>query len=113
MAQSENGHCTMFFIWNRFKLFLQFHESYKNDWSDFVYSFKEHFCAQKTAYYAQVEAQASMKKGTENVRNFPPKVHHLVEKGWCKESAATFNIKCNEMLTKGPSKNLKDFAQER
>ena len=55
---------------------------YKNDWSAFVSSFKKQFSSQKTAYYAQVEAQASTRNETENVGHYAPKVQEVVEKGW-------------------------------
>ena len=93
--------------------FLRLHESYKNDWSAFVSAFKKQFSSQKTAYYAQVEAQALTKKDTENVRHYALKVQQLVEKGWYNESAATINLKCNEIFTRGLPKKLKDFAHKR
>ena len=37
--------------------FLRLNESYKNYWSASVSAFKKQFSSQKTAYYAQVEAQ--------------------------------------------------------
>ena len=41
---------------------LQLHESYKDDSSASLYSFKKQFSAQKIAYYAQFEAQALTRK---------------------------------------------------
>ena len=93
--------------------FLRLHESYKNDWSTLVSAFKKQFSSQKTAYYAQVEAQALMKKDTQSVRHYAMKVQQLVEKGWYNESAATINLKCNEIFTRGSPKKLNDFAHKR
>ena len=45
--------------------FLRLHESYKNDSSAFLSSFKKQFSAQKTAYYAQIEAHAPTRKKLE------------------------------------------------
>ena len=50
----------------------------------------------KTACYAQVEARASIKKESENLHPYPLEVERLVEKGWCNESAATIQLKCND-----------------
>ena len=61
----------------------------------------------------QVEALNLTKKDNETVRHFALKVQQLVEKGWCNENASTINLKCNEIFTKGLSKNPKDFADKR
>ena len=45
-------------------------------------------------------------------RNIALKVQQLVEKGWCNENASTINLKCNEIVTRGLPKNLKDFANK-
>ena len=74
---------------------------------------KNIFSSQKTAYYAQVEAQNLTKKDTESVRHYALKVQQLVEKGWYNESAATIVLKCNEIFTRGLPKKLKDFAYKR
>ena len=81
--------------------------------SSFVQLFKKQFSSQKTAYYAQVEALALTKKDNETVRHFALRVQQLVKKGWCNESPATINLKCNEIFTKGLPKKLKDFANRR
>ena len=54
-----------------------------------------------------------MKKDIETVRHFALRVQQLVKKGWCNESAATINLKNNEIFTKGLPKKLKDFAHKR
>ena len=90
--------------------FLRLHESYKNDWSAFVSAFKKQFSSQKTAYYAQVEAQALTKKDTESVRHYALKVQQLVEKGWYNESAATINLKCNENIYTRFTKETERFC---
>ena len=64
-------------------------------------------------HYAQVGALSLTKKDNETVRHFALKVQQLVEKGWCNENASTINLKCNEIVTKGLPKNLKDFANKR
>ena len=74
--------------------------------------FKKQFSSHKTAYYAQVEAMSLMKKDNETVRHFALRVQQLVKKGWCNESAATINLKNNEIFTKGLPKKLKDFAHK-
>ena len=92
---------------------MRLHESYKNDWSTFVSAFKKEFSSQKTLHYAQVEAQALTKNETKYLRHYLLDVQQLVEKGWCYESAATINLKCNEIFTRSSPKNLKDFAHKR
>ena len=54
-----------------------------------------------------------MKKDNETVRHFALRVQQLVKKGWRNESAATINLKNNEIFTKGLPKKLKDFAHKR
>ena len=93
--------------------YIRFNDTYKHDWHAFVQAFKKQFSSQKNAYYAQVEALNLTKKHNETVRHFALKVQQLVEKGWCNENASTINLKCNEIFTKGLSKNLKDFANKR
>ena len=79
----------------------------------FCTSFQKRFSSQKNAYYAQVEALNLSKKDNETVRHVALKVQQLVGKGWCNENASTNNLKCNEILTNGLPKNLKDFANKR
>ena len=67
--------------------------------------FKNQFPAEKTTYYAEVEAQVLRIKKTETVRQDALEVQQLIEKGWCKESAATINLKCSEILLRGLPKN--------
>ena len=93
--------------------YTDLHISSKQQWNSFVQLFKKQFSSQKTAYYAQVEAKSLMKKDNETVCNFALRVQQLVKKGWCNESAATINLKNNEIFTKGLPKNLKDFAHKR
>ena len=93
--------------------YIRLSDTYKHDWHAFVQAFKKQFSSQKNAYYAQVEALNLTKKDNETVRHFALKVQQLVEKGWCNENAATINLKCNEIFTKGLPKNLKDFANKR
>ena len=69
--------------------------------------------SQKIAYYAQVEAQASTGREIENVQFYALKVQHSVEKGWRKESAATTNLKCNEIFNRRVTKKLEGFAHKR
>ena len=88
-------------------------DTFKQDWHAFVQAFKKQFSSHKNAYYVQVEALSLRKKDNETVRHFALKVQQLVEKGWCTENASTINLKCNEIFTKGFSKNLKDFANKR
>ena len=76
-------------------------------------AFKDHFSSQKAAYHAQLESQNSTKKETENVRHYALQVQHSVENGWCNESAATLNLRCNEFFTGGPPNKLKDFVHRR
>ena len=85
----------------------------KQDCDAFVQSFRKQFSSQKNAYYAQVEALNFTKKDNEIERHFALKVQQLIEKGWCNENASTINLKCNEIFTKGLSKNLKNFANKR
>ena len=54
--------------------FLRLHESYKNDCSSFVSALEKHLFAQKTAFYAQDEAQALIQKQIENVLPYAVKV---------------------------------------
>ena len=54
-----------------------------------------------------------MKKDNGTVRHFALRVQQLVKKGWCNESAATINLKNNEIFTKGLPKKLTDFAHKR
>ena len=54
-----------------------------------------------------------LKKDNETVRHFALRVQQLVKKGWCNESAATINLKNNEIFTKGLPKKLKNFAHKR
>ena len=93
--------------------YTNLHISYKQRWKSFVQLFKKHFSSQKTAYYAQVEAMSLMKKDIETVRHFALRVQQLVQKGWCKESASTINLKNNEIFTKRLPKKLKNFAHRR
>ena len=93
--------------------YICLNDTYKHDWHAFVQAFKKQFSSQKNAYYAQVEALNLTRKDNETVRHFALKVQQLVEKGWCNENASTINLKCNEILTKGLSKNPKDFANKR
>ena len=90
-----------------------FHDTYKQDWHAFVQAFKKQFSSQKNAYYAKVEALNLLKNDNETVRHFALKIQQLVEKSWCDENASTINLKCNEIFTKGLSKNLKEFANKR
>ena len=53
------------------------------------------------------------KKDNETVRHFAFRVQQLVKKGWCNESAATTNLKNNEIYTKGLPKKLNDFVHKR
>ena len=93
--------------------YICLYDTYKQDWSAFVQAFKKQFSSQKNTYYAQVETLTLVKKDNETVRSFVPKVQQLVEKGWCNENASTINLKCNEIFTKGLTKNLEDFANKR
>ena len=93
--------------------YINLHDTYKQEWNSFIQLFKKQFSSQKTAYYAQVEALALTKKENETVRHFALRVQQLVKKGWCNESPATINLKCNEIFTKGLPKKLKDFANRR
>ena len=93
--------------------YIRLNDTYKQDWHAFVQAFKKQFFSQKNAYYAQVEALNLSKKDNESVRHIALKVQQLVEKDWCNENASTFNLKCNEIFTKGLPKNLKDFANKR
>ena len=93
--------------------YIRLNDTYKQDWSALVQTFKEQISSQKNAYYAQVEALTLVKEDNETVRHFALKVQQLVEKGCCNENASTINLKCNEVLTKGLPKNLKDFAKKR
>ena len=78
-----------------------------------LYNYLRKQFSQKTAYYAKVEALALTKKENEIVRHFALRVQQLVKKGWCNESPASINLKCNEMLTKVLPKELTDFANRR
>ena len=93
--------------------YIRLNDTYKQDWSAFVRAFKKQVSSQKNAYYAQVEALTLVKKDKETVHHFALNVQQLVEKGWCNENASTINLKCNEIVTKGLPKNLKDFANKR
>ena len=53
------------------------------------------------------------KKVYENVRHYVLKVHQSNEKGWCNGTAATINLRCNEIFTPGSPKKLKGFAHKR
>ena len=93
--------------------YIRLNDTYKHDWHAFVQAFKKQFSSQKNSYYAQVEALNLTKKDNETVGHFALKVQQLVEKGWCNENASTIKLKCNEIFTKGLSKNLKGFANKR
>ena len=54
-----------------------------------------------------------LKKDIETTRHFALRVQQLVKKGWCNESAATINLKNNEISTRGLPKKVKDFAHKR
>ena len=54
-----------------------------------------------------------MKKDNQTVHHFAFTVQQLVRMGWCNESAATINLKNNEIFTNGLPKKLKDFAHKR
>ena len=54
-----------------------------------------------------------MKKEIKNVRHFALIVHQSVENGCGNQSAATINIECNEVFTRGLPKRLRDFAHKR
>ena len=54
-----------------------------------------------------------MKEDNETVHYFALRVQQLVKKGWCSESAATINLKNNEIFTKGVPKKLRGFAHKR
>ena len=40
------------------------------------------------------------------------KVQHLLENGWCKESTATYNLKCKEIFIRRLPKKLKNIVHE-
>ena len=80
--------------------YTNLHISYKQQWNSLVQLFKKQFSSQKTAYYAQVEAMSLIKKDNQTVRHSALRVQQLVKKGWCNESAATINLKNNEIFTK-------------
>ena len=92
---------------------MRLHESYKNDWSAFVSSFEKEFSSQKTAYYAQVDAQALTKGGTENLRDYALKFEQIFENFWSKKPAATHNLKCKKTITGGLLKRLQDSVHKR
>ena len=81
--------------------FLRLHDSYKNDCSSFVSALKKQFFSQKTAFYAQEGAQDFIKKKLKPyiVTLWKFNVQHLVKNGWCNESAATINLKCNDIFS--------------
>ena len=54
-----------------------------------------------------------MKTDNETVRHFALRVQQLAKKGWCNETAATINLKNNEIFTKGEPKKVNDFAHKR
>ena len=81
--------------------FLRLNQSLKRDCSAFVSAFKNQFPPQKFAYYKQVEAQALTKEDIRNVPHYALEVQQLVEKGWWNESAATNNVKFNEIFKSG------------
>ena len=93
--------------------YINLHISKKQQWNSFVQLFKKHFSSRKTSYYAQVEAMSLMKNEDETVRHFAVRVQQLVKKGRCNESAATINLKNNEMFTKELPKKLKSFAHKK
>ena len=93
--------------------YIRLNYTYKQDWHAFVQAFKKPLSSPKNAYHAQVEDLNLSKRDNETVRHFALKVQQLVEKSWCKETASTLNLKCNEIFTKGLPKNLKDFANKR
>ena len=93
--------------------YIRLNDTYEQDWHAFVQAFKKQFSSQKNAYYAHVEALTLSKIDNETVRHFAIKVQQLVEKGWCNENGSTINLKCDEIVTKGLPKNLKDFANKR
>ena len=53
-----------------------------------------------------------LRKTTENVRLYDLKVQQWFEKGRCNEHAATINLKCNEIFTRGLQMKVEDFAQQ-
>ena len=81
--------------------FLRFHERYNNYRCAFASASKKRIFHKKTAQCEQIEAQASTKQEIENGRYYFLKCQQLVAKGWCSESAATTNFKCNVILTRG------------
>ena len=101
MTQSKNSIYQIFIIWTRFNWFLRLHESYKIGWSAFVFAYKEQLFSHKTAYYAQVEAQALTKK-TAIVRHYALKAQ---QKGWCNVCAANFTLNYIKSFSRGPGKN--------
>ena len=71
---------------------------------------KTDFFLQKTAYCPQVGAQLLTTEETEKVRHYALKIQHLVQKGWCNESASIIECKCNEFFIRGSPEKLKDFT---
>ena len=90
--------------------FLRLQESYKKDWSAFFSAFKKLFSPQETAYYGQVENQALLIKQTKSKPHCALKIQQFVVKSWCNESAATFNLKLKEIITRGLPKQTGKFC---
>ena len=51
-------------------------------------------------------------KKWENVRHFALQIQQLVGKGWCNESTATINLKCNETSARALPKNWKTLLTD-
>ena len=66
--------------------YIRLHDSYKQDWSAFVQTFRKQFSSQENAYYAQLEALIHVKKDNETLRIFALKDQQLVEKHFCNDS---------------------------
>ena len=71
------------------------------------------FFSQETVCYAKIETKALTKEKTEFVGHYAANVRQLAEKGSCKESAATINLKGSEIFTRGLRKKLKTWALKR
>ena len=77
----------------------------------YVFS-KKKFFHRKLQITHKFKLKPYQKNEPENVRSYAMKIQQIVERGRCKESAATFNINCNENFTRRVQRKLKDIQEK-
>ena len=112
MARKEMAHIQCALSGIALNYFLRLDESYKKDRSVLNLHSKNFYC-RKLHFLHMLKLKLFSKQKQKTYVKKALRVQKLVEKGWCNESAAFINLKCNEIFTQGLSKKLKDFALKR